>query len=77
LQVRDTGPGIPADQRALVMKRFYRASGSVEGGSGLGLAIAAAVVQRHGGRIRLAEADGGGLLAIVELPTAANQAAAT
>jgi two-component system OmpR family sensor kinase len=68
LSVRDTGPGIAPAQRALVLQRFYRAPGAPGSGSGLGLAIAAAVVQRHGGRLELGEAPGGGLEVKVELP---------
>jgi len=68
LSVRDSGPGIPAEQRALVLQRFYRSPGAPGSGSGLGLAIAAAVVQRHGGKLTLTDADGGGLEARVVLP---------
>ena len=41
--IEDTGPGIPADQRARVMERFYRLPGAPTGGTGLGLAIVAAI----------------------------------
>ena len=68
LSVQDTGPGIPAGQKLLVQKRFYRIPGSASGGSGLGLAIAAAVVQRQGGQLELKDAPGGGLRVEVLLP---------
>lgn len=45
--VRDTGPGIPADELARVFDRFYRGSGSKAQGSGLGLAIAQHIARRH------------------------------
>jgi two-component system OmpR family sensor kinase len=70
LAVRDSGPGIPEAQRALVLQRFYRAPGSPSGGSGLGLAIATAVVQRHGGSLSLGQSEGGGLRVEVSLPQA-------
>jgi len=71
LQVDDNGPGIPPQQRLLVLQRFYRAPGSPGSGSGLGLAIAAAVVRRHGGTLALDEAASGGLRAEVTLPLGA------
>jgi two-component system OmpR family sensor kinase len=70
LQVADTGPGIPPEQRLLVLDRFYRLPGSPGVGSGLGLAIAAAVVQRHGGNLSLHDSADGGLAVDVTLPLA-------
>jgi two-component system OmpR family sensor kinase len=70
LVVSDNGPGLARDQRELVLQRFYRVPGSPGDGSGLGLAIAAAVVQRQGGKMRLLEADSGGLRVEVRLPVA-------
>ena len=52
LDVRDDGPGIPAEDFDRVFDRFYRADGSRSrgtGGTGLGLAIARTIAQRHGG----------------------------
>ncbi|MBU6258399.1 MAG: two-component sensor histidine kinase [Burkholderiales bacterium] len=57
LRIRDTGPGIPAAERARVFDPFYRLLGSDELGSGLGLSIVQAIAQRIGARIRLADAD--------------------
>ena len=68
LQITDTGPGIPAEHRTLVLDRFYRIPGSSGVGSGLGLAIAAAVVERHRGHLALDDAAGGGLVVDVSLP---------
>ena len=55
LQVEDTGPGIPAEERARVFDRFYRLPGSSAEGSGLGLAIAKQVADAHGAEIELAD----------------------
>jgi len=72
LEVSDTGPGIPADERERVFDRFYRRAGGESVGSGLGLAIVKTVVERHRGRIALADGPGGrGLTARVTLALAA------
>jgi len=47
LQVEDTGPGIPAAERELVMQPFYRVLGTNTDGSGLGLAIVQEIAQKH------------------------------
>jgi signal transduction histidine kinase len=54
LVVEDEGPGIRSQDLPHVFERFYRASGAPSGGTGLGLAIAAWIVERHGGRIEVA-----------------------
>jgi two-component system, OmpR family, sensor histidine kinase PrrB len=62
--IDDDGPGIPAAERATVLRRFTRGSGARGNGTGLGLAIALAQAQRHGGDLRLDDAPGGGLRAV-------------
>lgn len=48
LRVRDDGPGIPADQRDQVFRRFYRGDQSRHTpGNGLGLALVKAVTDMH------------------------------
>jgi two-component system OmpR family sensor kinase len=69
LQVRDTGPGIPVEERARVFDRFYRLPGSGVQGSGLGLAIVKRIADAHRAHIDLAEGDEGrGLRATVRFP---------
>ena len=70
VSIRDTGPGIPEDQRALVFERFYRLDGPTQEGSGLGLSIVADILKKFSGQIRLQDAPGAGLLAEVTLPVA-------
>jgi signal transduction histidine kinase len=69
LEVDDAGPGIPVEERDRAFDRFYRRSGSAQGGSGLGLAIVKAIAERHGARVTLDEAPGGGLQASVAFPS--------
>lgn len=71
IEVRDHGPGLPEAELERVLAPFYRVEGSRHrgsGGVGLGLSIAHDIVQRHGGRLWLRNAPGGGLLASVVLP---------
>jgi signal transduction histidine kinase len=51
IEVRDEGPGIPAEERDRVFERFTRGERAGGGGTGLGLAIARWVVDLHGGTI--------------------------
>ena len=56
LSVADTGDGIPAKHLPHVFERFYRvdtARDRTHGGSGIGLAIAKALVEAHGGQLRV------------------------
>lgn len=59
IEVADTGPGIPPEERGRVLERFQRAAGDATSGTGLGLPIAKAVAERHGGSISLADAHPG------------------
>lgn len=70
LTVRDNGPGIPAEHRENVFRRFFRLDTGDTLGSGLGLSIVREIVLAHAGEIALADAPGGGLLVTVRLPAA-------
>lgn len=68
LQVDDSGPGIPPEERDRVFDRFVRGSGAGQtNGSGLGLAIARSIAQRHGATLRLEASPLGGLRAELQL----------
>jgi signal transduction histidine kinase len=83
LSVVDSGGGIPANHVAHVFDRFYKvdaARSNGSGGSGLGLSIAKAIVERHGGNIRVSSAPGRTAFTIVlpQLPDdAVDQSAST
>jgi signal transduction histidine kinase len=70
LEVTDTGPGIASVDRERVFDRFYRRAAAQESGTGLGLAIVKAIAERHGARVALSEAPGGGLRATLSFPRA-------
>lgn len=72
LVVRDHGPGVPEDALGAIFRPFYRVGTDRDrrtGGSGVGLAITARVAERHHGAVRAANAEGGGLVVTLELPT--------
>jgi two-component system, OmpR family, sensor histidine kinase BaeS len=75
IDVADTGPGIPAEQQALVFERFWRAEKSRSrqtGGSGLGLAIVRKLAEAHGGTVAVASVPGEGATFTLLLPSAQN-----
>lgn len=60
LVVSDNGPGVPAEEHARVLERFYRLDRSRNTpGTGLGLALVAAVAKLHGASLRLDDAAPG------------------
>lgn len=69
--VRDTGPGIPAGQEAVIFQRFATARGQLRdrrGGTGLGLAIVASIAAGHDGIAAAANAPGGGAYFAITVP---------
>jgi signal transduction histidine kinase len=71
VDVADSGPGIPAEEREAVFRRFYRGDQTrAQPGSGLGLAIVSAIVRLHGFALHV---DGGhtGAIFSVRCPMAA------
>lgn len=73
VSVEDAGPGIPEEHRAHVFDRFYRVDAGRsrdDGGTGIGLTIVRSVVEAHGGRIWVEQADGGGSRFRFVLPVA-------
>jgi two-component system sensor histidine kinase GlrK len=68
IEVIDTGPGVPTEERRSIFDSFFRgrakSGGRVEG-SGLGLAIAREFVQAHGGTIGVASDTHGSRFSVV------------
>jgi two-component system, OmpR family, sensor kinase len=69
--VRDTGPGIPAEDLPHIFDRFYRAeksrTRSKASGFGLGLSIAHWIVEHHGGQIKVESKEGKGTTFVIWL----------
>ncbi len=71
IAVEDSGPGIPADEREAVLKRFYRSEeGHRHAGFGLGLSIVAAIVDLHGFGLEVASSALGGARLVLHCPLA-------
>lgn len=74
LKVRDTGIGIPAQDRGNIFERFYRSSNAVakeNAGNGLGLYIARTIAKDHGGDLSFSSNEGGaGTTFTLSLPVA-------
>jgi two-component system sensor histidine kinase KdpD len=73
-RVADRGPGIPSAERERIFDKFYRGERTRDtvSGTGLGLAIAKGLVELHGGRIWMEDAEPGSAF-IVSVPLEAPQ----
>ena len=69
--VRDHGAGVPPELRESVFDRFMRGGDEARGtrGSGLGLAIVRLIAQAHGGNATVRDAEGGGALFTITIPS--------
>src|SRR5947199_4904433 len=74
LEINDDGPGIPDDLQPKIFDPFFTTE-EVGKGTGLGLTVAYAIVQEHGGRIRLESRPNKGTSFYVELPVSGAKAA--
>jgi signal transduction histidine kinase len=68
ISVRDTGPGIPAEQQERVFEPFFSTKVS---GTGLGLPLVREIALAHGGDLRLHSPSGQGACFTLMLPLAA------
>ena len=65
-EVEDDGPGIPPTERERVFEPFHRLRPRATG-SGLGLNLVQEVIDQHGGRVTIRDAQGGGTVFRVDL----------
>ena len=65
IEVRDRGPGFTAAALENALVPFYSTK---ETGTGLGLTLCREIVEAHGGRLRIANREGGGALVALWLP---------
>ena len=71
LQVEDSGPGIPINDRQRVFERFHRLADTPGDGCGLGLAIVREIARQHGGHVEIMTSTAlGGTLVEIRLPLA-------
>jgi PAS domain S-box-containing protein len=70
VEVRDNGPGIPADQQQRIFEAFVRLTqtGSATEGTGLGLAITSRLVELHGSKLGIESHPGEGACFYFSLP---------
>jgi signal transduction histidine kinase len=71
VSVRDTGPGISADDQAKLFREFQQADNAItkkKGGTGLGLAISKRIIEMHGGKIWVESQLGQGSTFAFKLP---------
>ena len=69
--IEDQGIGISEKDLPLIFERFYRTDRSRNrktGGAGIGLTIAKAIIQAHGGKIKVESKEGYGSKFIITLP---------
>ena len=66
--VRDHGPGLPKDNPAKVLDKFFRADQNHAGGVGLGLAVTKGFIESQGGSIEASNHPDGGAMFTLHLP---------
>jgi signal transduction histidine kinase len=64
--VRDSGPGLTAEQQQKLFEPFYTTKTK---GTGLGMAVARRIVEAHGGEIAVGDAGPPGAEIVLTLPT--------
>jgi signal transduction histidine kinase len=70
VEVKDTGPGIPAENLEAIFERFWQVGRRDRRGLGLGLYISRCILEAHGGRIWADSPPAGGSTFSFTLPAA-------
>ena len=73
IEVADTGPGIPPEERARIFDAFYQGAkphGGLVPGTGIGLSVVQEFVQAHGGAVEVVDGEFPGAHFRVRLPLA-------
>ncbi|MCP4590269.1 MAG: hypothetical protein GY842_05975, partial [bacterium] len=65
VQVRDTGPGVPEEDRERLFEPLFSTKAK---GTGLGLTICRQIIERHGGTIEFVHPQGGNPAFLIRLP---------
>jgi two-component system NtrC family sensor kinase len=73
LEINDDGPGVPEELQSKIFDPFFTTK-EVGKGTGLGLTVAYAIIQEHGGRIRLESRPPAGASFFVEMPVTGSEA---
>ncbi len=68
IAVKDRGPGVPAAEREVIFRRFWRRDRRSAPNTGLGLSIVQRAIELHGGTIAVLEREGGGAVFEIRLP---------
>ena len=68
ISIRDYGPGVPEEELPYVKQKFYKGSSKARG-SGIGLAVCDEIVKLHGGTFEIGNAEGGGAVVTIRLPS--------
>jgi PAS domain S-box-containing protein len=73
IAVKDSGPGIPAEDLERIFRPFWQAPRAARQGAGLGLAISRGIIEQHGGRLWAVSHEGSGSTFSFSLPEATSQ----
>jgi two-component system sensor histidine kinase ChvG len=68
IEIEDSGPGIPPDDKEKIFNRFYTTRGQGEGHQGLGLSIVKSIIEGYGGSITADNRSTGGAVFTIRLP---------
>jgi len=69
-EIKDSGPGIPAEYQERIFDKFFRVPGMTSGGAGIGLSICKEIIAAHGGEIGVDSTPGAGATFWFTVPSA-------